>query len=353
MRQVARKGLITVAAAGGVLAVTGGYAHADSGAEGDAADSPGALAGNTVQVPVDVSVNACGNTVNVGGLLNPATGNRCRGDVSVGGGQGQGHGQGQSHGQGQGRGQGQSDGQGSAQGSGEARRSPGGGSGNTVQVPVDVPVNACGNSVTVVGGGNAAHGNGCADEETTLPPSSPSYPDEPRGSSGDPREAGDEPSSSQNPHEPHGLQGPHESDGSQDARGSDGPGGAQGQDGRGDGKGGRQSTGAPGSPSSPGSPGPLASPGPSASPDAPDAPGGQGGGGTSGSVGEGVPGSGPVSPSVGPEPHTQIVTPPKGGEQLARTGAGALGTAIPVSAGMLVAGAVLYRRSRSAPGGRA
>ncbi len=35
------------------------------------------LSGNVVQVPVDMPVNACGNSVNVIGLLNPATGNVC------------------------------------------------------------------------------------------------------------------------------------------------------------------------------------------------------------------------------------------------------------------------------------
>ncbi len=39
--------------------------------------SPGVLSGNVIQVPVDVPVNACGNTVDVIGLLNPAFGNGC------------------------------------------------------------------------------------------------------------------------------------------------------------------------------------------------------------------------------------------------------------------------------------
>lgn len=83
MRQVTRKGLMTVAAATGVLAATGGYAHADSGASGASSNSPGVLSGNTVQAPVHVPVNVCGNTVNVVGLLNPAMGNKC---VNHGGG---------------------------------------------------------------------------------------------------------------------------------------------------------------------------------------------------------------------------------------------------------------------------
>ncbi|MGY0025074.1 chaplin [Streptomyces sp. cg35] len=39
--------------------------------------SPGVLSGNVVQIPVDVPVNACGNSLNVIGLLNPAFGNAC------------------------------------------------------------------------------------------------------------------------------------------------------------------------------------------------------------------------------------------------------------------------------------
>ncbi|MFI6941495.1 chaplin [Streptomyces sp. NPDC050418] len=58
----------------------------------------------------------------------------------------------------------------------ETHGSPGLLSGNQVQAPVSVPVNACGNSVNVVGVGNAASGNSCASgvEETPAPvPSEP------------------------------------------------------------------------------------------------------------------------------------------------------------------------------------
>lgn len=77
MRQILSRSLLTVAAASGVLAVAGGYASADSGAEGSAAGSPGVLSGNSVDIPVDAPVNACGNTVDAVGLLNPAFGNSC------------------------------------------------------------------------------------------------------------------------------------------------------------------------------------------------------------------------------------------------------------------------------------
>ena len=85
MRQGTRKGLMTMAAATGVLAAATGMAHADAGASGAATGSPGVLSGNTVQAPVHVPVNVCGNTVNVVGLLNPAAGNAC---ANSGGGHG-------------------------------------------------------------------------------------------------------------------------------------------------------------------------------------------------------------------------------------------------------------------------
>ncbi|MFC9455780.1 chaplin [Streptomyces sp. NPDC056983] len=54
-----------------------GLAMADAGAQGGAADSPGVVSGDAVQVPVHVPVNLCGDTVDVIGLLNPAFGNAC------------------------------------------------------------------------------------------------------------------------------------------------------------------------------------------------------------------------------------------------------------------------------------
>ncbi|MEU9856698.1 chaplin [Streptomyces sp. NPDC047974] len=45
---------------------------------------------------------------------------------------------------------------------GAAVKSPGVGSGNVVQVPVHIPVNICGNTVSVIGALNPAFGNVCA-----------------------------------------------------------------------------------------------------------------------------------------------------------------------------------------------
>ncbi|MFX4292639.1 chaplin [Streptomyces bohaiensis] len=166
MREVTRKGLISVAAAGGVLVLSGGTAFADAGAESVAANSPGVLAGNNVQVPVHVPVNLCGNTVNVIGLLNPAIGNSCA-NVSA-----------PSHGKDGGKDGSHSHG-GGAEAESVAANSPGVGSGNNVQVPVDVPVNACGNGISVVGLLNPTTGNGCGNGEIPEIPVDPQEPETP------------------------------------------------------------------------------------------------------------------------------------------------------------------------------
>ncbi|MFD0417074.1 chaplin [Streptomyces sp. NPDC127108] len=56
---------------------TSAAADGDAEAHGKVENSPGVLSGNLLQVPVDVPVNLCGNTVNVVGVLNPAPGNEC------------------------------------------------------------------------------------------------------------------------------------------------------------------------------------------------------------------------------------------------------------------------------------
>jgi hypothetical protein len=274
MRQVTRKGLMTVAAASGVLAVTGGYAHADSGANGSSSDSPGVLSGNTVQAPVHAPVNICGNTVNVVGVLNPAMGNKC---VNHGGGSSSSGGGGSHSG-------------GGSQAGGHASDSPGVGSGNHVQVPVDVPVNVCGNSVNVVGVGNAAAGNECANGagggHSTTPPGG-GHETPPPGQPGQPGQPG-------HPGQP-------------------------GQPGH---------PGHPGQPGQPGKPGTSGTPGHPGNPSTPSTPGGS---------------------SHVNYPGTQSVTQPEGTAQLAHTGSDLpLGILVPAGAGALLGGAVLYRRARSA-----
>ncbi|MGW2822822.1 chaplin [Streptomyces sp. NPDC001443] len=182
MRRVARNGVIAVAAASGAMAVTI-PAYAGSAADGSAAGSPGLISGNTLQLPVHLPVNACGNTVNVAGLLNPAAGNACAnrgsartvatgtagtsspsGTSSTSGTSGTSGGYGTSSTSGTSgtfatSGVTGAHASGGAHAHGAAVGSPGVVSGNGLQLPVDLPVNASGNSVTAVGVGNPAFGN--------------------------------------------------------------------------------------------------------------------------------------------------------------------------------------------------
>ncbi|MFF6838472.1 chaplin [Streptomyces tanashiensis] len=181
MRQIRRSGLATLLVTGGALALSAGAAYADAGAQGAAVGSPGVGSGNTLQLPVHVPVNVCGNTVNVVGLLNPAAGNSCanrsarhetggygdedgggrthkdepgtpRGGEQAGGSHGGGSHGGGSHGGGSSNG-------GGSTAETHAEGSPGVLSGNGIQLPIDLPVNVSGNSVNVVGIANPAIGN--------------------------------------------------------------------------------------------------------------------------------------------------------------------------------------------------
>ncbi|MFI5865713.1 chaplin [Streptomyces sp. NPDC051546] len=157
--------------AGGGLAVAGagGFAYADAEAGGQAVGSPGVLSGNLLQLPVNAPVNVCGNTVSVVGVLNSATGNRCANAPQGRGNPGQpGHpGSPSSHpskpGAGNGAGNGGQSGHGGpgrgAVADGRGKDSPGLLSGNGLQLPVELPLNVSGNSVSVVGIGNASAGN--------------------------------------------------------------------------------------------------------------------------------------------------------------------------------------------------
>ncbi|MET8701511.1 chaplin [Kitasatospora sp. NPDC058032] len=63
--------------ASAALLAGGGTAAADSVAEGIAANSPGVLSGNQIQIPVHIPINLCGNSIDIIGLANPAFGNIC------------------------------------------------------------------------------------------------------------------------------------------------------------------------------------------------------------------------------------------------------------------------------------
>ncbi|MGW0333624.1 chaplin [Streptomyces sp. NPDC003011] len=274
MRQVTRKGLMTVAAATGVIAATGGAAHAGSGAIGSSAGSPGVLSGNTVQAPVHAPVNVCGNTVDVVGVLNPAMGNTCvNTGVRSGGGSSGGHGDSGGYG-----GQDGSGGQGASGGShagGHTGGSPGVGSGNHVEVPVDAPVNVCGNSVDIIGVGNPSTAGDCANGGGHG-----------GGHPGTPPGGGD------------GTTPP----------GSERPGG-------------QEHPGRPGDPVEPSRPGAVPA------------------------AGDRAPGGSAHADQLG----ARALGRSGGAAQLAHTGSDLpMGLALPLGAGTLLAGAVLYRRARAA-----
>ncbi|MFV0128548.1 chaplin [Streptomyces sp. HMX112] len=76
MSRIAKAVVLTSAVAASVVGASG-VAVADATADAVAANSPGVLSGNIVQVPIHIPVNICGNTVDVIGVLNPAFGNYC------------------------------------------------------------------------------------------------------------------------------------------------------------------------------------------------------------------------------------------------------------------------------------
>jgi hypothetical protein len=118
---------------GGLLLTGIGMAQADAAADGGASHSPGVASGNLIQIPIDAPINLCGNDISVVGILDSAFGNQC---ANADGGNG-------------------------ATAAGGAKDSPGVGSGNLIQVPIDTPINLCGNDVSGVGIGDKAVDNTC------------------------------------------------------------------------------------------------------------------------------------------------------------------------------------------------
>ncbi|MFI1705187.1 chaplin [Streptomyces griseoruber] len=159
MRRATRNGVLAVAAASGAMAAVTMPAFADSSAAGTAAGSPGVASGNGVQLPVHLPVNLCGNTVDVVGLLNPAFGNSCANKGAA-----------PKHAPASGAGA-----------TSTTAGSPGVVSGNGLQAPVDLPLNASGNSVDVVGVLNPVFGNQSVNGPVDKPvhPAQPGRPSTP------------------------------------------------------------------------------------------------------------------------------------------------------------------------------
>ncbi|HEU5331961.1 MAG TPA: chaplin [Actinocrinis sp.] len=135
------------AAVAGVANHDGGSTcSSSSGATADASTdrSGGVVSGNTIQAPVNVPLNVCGNQAVIAGVLNTVTGSKC----TTGGG----HGQGDRH----------PGGSGGANATAQTHHSGGVLSGNIVQAPINAPVNACGNQAVVGGVGNFTGGSRCS-----------------------------------------------------------------------------------------------------------------------------------------------------------------------------------------------
>jgi LPXTG-motif cell wall-anchored protein len=146
MHDLARRGLAFSVATGGLLLSNAGFAvAASSSATGNTSDSPGVASGNNVQVPVNLPVNLCGDTVNVLALLNPSAGNGCAIDAPAT------HKTPAEH----------ATGGPAATASSNTSHSPGALSGNNVQVPVNAPINACGDTLNLAALLNPAAGDHC------------------------------------------------------------------------------------------------------------------------------------------------------------------------------------------------
>ncbi|WP_312024001.1 chaplin, partial [Streptomyces sp. WAC 04229] len=169
MRQTLSRGMVAAAAATGILSLCGSPALADSNADGAAKNSPGVASGNALQAPVDVPVNVCGNTVDVIAALNPAFGNECENDSD----EQKKSGSGADASVASDTDAADTDASGTdgsrADASAAAVGSPGVGSGNALQLPIEVPVNLCGNTVDVIAALNPVFGNECENRSEEPP----------------------------------------------------------------------------------------------------------------------------------------------------------------------------------------
>jgi hypothetical protein len=134
-KTLAKAGLVAGAVAAGAVMLSSGTAHADPITT---VDNNGILNGNQAVVPVEVPVNVCGNAVAVAGLSGAGCDGGAAANISERGGVAEdllttGNG--------------------------------GIGNGNQAKVPVQVPVNACGNAVSAVVGAAGAGCEGGADAD--------------------------------------------------------------------------------------------------------------------------------------------------------------------------------------------
>ena len=138
MHAFIRKGLLLSAASGTLVMGYAGTAAAQDSATtyGSAGNSPGAVSGNVAQIPADVPIQVCGDAGAAGAGLVGARGNDCLTDDTT------------------------------AEAVGFAADSPGGISGNVGSVAANVPVQACGLAGGALSAEVAADDNDCVDEGT-------------------------------------------------------------------------------------------------------------------------------------------------------------------------------------------
>ncbi|MEV1025540.1 chaplin [Streptomyces sp. NPDC050264] len=194
MKQALRIGVVAAAAATGILSMPGGSAIAGTGGAAQSGGSPGVLSGNSVAAPVAVPVNLCGNSVDAVGVGNPAMGNTCKNEghahaVASSVSRPRTGGYGDDSAPERGPAEAPAPHADSATATGSSTHSSGVLAGNSVQAPVNVGLNLCGDTVDVVGVLNPAMGNACANGgdtpatpgpgEDEVPPAPPEGPSEP------------------------------------------------------------------------------------------------------------------------------------------------------------------------------
>ncbi|MGV9884035.1 chaplin [Streptomyces sp. NPDC003006] len=173
--------MLSAAAATSILSLSSVSAFASSEANGQTQDASGILSGNTVQAPVEVPVNVCGNSVNAVGAANPVADNSCGNSSAPAE-----HHPGPSHrpsgpaatARAEHRTTGTTRTSG-ASAHGEAVHSSGALSGNNVMAPVKVPVNVCGNHVGVVSIASGAMGGDCVNGDQRYADTPPDHATKP------------------------------------------------------------------------------------------------------------------------------------------------------------------------------
>lgn len=118
MQGFAKKGLFLTAVASGLLVGGSGFAYADSSATGSTSNEDGSLSGNTAEAPIDAPIQVCGDTANGIAALDEAKDDDCTDSTDL-----------------------------DATATADTKDIEGSGSGNIAEVPVNIPTEVCGDTV--------------------------------------------------------------------------------------------------------------------------------------------------------------------------------------------------------------